>query len=165
MGGTTSSTFRAVLGGEQGRPSPRKGMQILFKRDERRLRKYGQVWALSAQPSPRPGSRHLLSTPTPAPDLLDWRGNHSWDLLRRYVTVRNAIGPFPLPVRTQYPSGHLGTSHPAVLGVFRNDGFQTTFSERLVMLAQFILPSSFGLKTEQNKTNTSVRIFRAFFCF
>lgn len=69
LGGTESTTFRAVLGGEQGCPSPRKGMQILFKKDERRLTKYGQVWALSAQPSPHPGSRHRFSTLTPTPPL------------------------------------------------------------------------------------------------
>lgn len=67
LGGTESATFRTMLGEEQGCPSLRKGMQILFKRDERKLTKYGQVWTLSAQPSPHPGSRHLFSTPTPPP--------------------------------------------------------------------------------------------------
>lgn len=120
LGATESTTFRAGLGGERGCPSPRKGMQILFKKDESRLTEYGQVWALSAQPSPHPGSRHLLSTPTSTPELLDWCGNASWDRLRRSVTVQNAICLFPPPVKTPQPVCHLGTLHPAVLGVFGN---------------------------------------------
>lgn len=52
--GAPDPPHSGLLGGEQGRPPPRKGMQILFKRDERKLTECGQVWALSAQPSPRP---------------------------------------------------------------------------------------------------------------
>lgn len=50
LGGTRATIFSAVLGGKQGCPSLRKEVQILFKGDERRLTKYRQVWALSAQP-------------------------------------------------------------------------------------------------------------------
>lgn len=54
LGGTESTTtFRAVRWGA-GLPSLRKGMQIVFKRDERELTKCGQVWPLCAQPFPGP---------------------------------------------------------------------------------------------------------------
>lgn len=66
--GTESTTFRAVLGGEQGCPFPRKGMQILFKGDKRRLTKYEQVWALSAQPFPSPPASGTFYPP-PLPPL------------------------------------------------------------------------------------------------
>lgn len=49
--GTGATIFSVVLGGEQGCPSLRKGVQILFKGVERRLTKYRQVGALSGQPS------------------------------------------------------------------------------------------------------------------
>ena len=172
-GCSQSITFRAVLGGEQGW-SLRKGMQTLFKRNERRLTTEGQVETFSVQPSPHPSSRHLfyfyfLIDPHSRPELLDWCGNHSWDLLRRYVTVQNAICPFPLPVKTRQPTHHLGTSRPAVLGVFGNDGFQRTFSVLVsdVQLTQFVLPSSLYLRKQNQSKQTyqPTNIFHAFFCF
>lgn len=120
LGGTKSTIFRAVLGGEKRNADfIQKGWKETNSRD-----KFGP-FLLSL---PALGTFYLTPHSLPT-KLYDWCGNSSWDLLRRYVTVQNAICPFPLPVKTRQLTCHLGTSRPAVLGVFGNDGFRTAFSE------------------------------------
>ena len=156
---------RAVLGEKEG--------GLYSNRDERKLKSMGKLepsrpslpltqvsrhlYLLPPPPLTPPSTRHH---PAPALGLLDWCGNPSWDPLGRYVTVQNAICPFPLPVKTRQPTCHLGTLRPAVLWVFGNDGFQTTSSEWLVMLTLRFYPlqSASENKTNQNK-HTSPQTF------
>lgn len=155
-----------------------KECRLYSNRDERKLKRMGKLEpSLPSLPLTQV-SRHLYLLPPPPPtptlptppttrhhpapalELLDWCGNPSWDPLGRYVTVQNAICPFPLPVKTRQPTCHLGTSRPAVLRVFGNDGFQTTSSEWLVMLTLRFYPlhSASENKTNQNK-HTSPQTF------
>lgn len=111
-------------------------------------------------PTP-PSTRHH---PAPSLELLDSCGNPSWDPLGRYVTVQNAICLFPLPMKTRQPTCHLGTSRPAVLRVFGNDGFQTTSSEWLVMLTQCVF-TLFTLPRRIKQIKTNIPAHKHFPCF
>lgn len=99
---------------------------------------------------------------SPAPELFDWYGNNTWDLLRRYVAVQNAICPFPLPTKTGQPSCRLRTTHPAVLRVFGNGWIPNNF-QWVVSDVNAVHPTLFILPQKIKQTYQPTNIFHAFF--
>lgn len=162
LGGTEPATFRTVRWGAGLPFSEKKNADFIQKG----WKEANKVWANLGLLCPAFHSPWLeapfIYPHSPTPELFDWYRNNTWDLLRRYVAMKNAICPFPLPTKTRLPNCRLRTTCPAVLGVFGNGWIPNNF-QWMVSDVNVVHPTLFILPQKIKQTYQPTNIFHAFF--